>query len=108
MTASNVKLDCASLWMQIWGAPFDMVSPQVASEVRSRLGIVEDLERRRKQDAPIYFMRVRVALPISKHLRRGGFIADSSGGRTWVHFKYERLPIFVTFVASWGMTLITA
>ena len=28
MTASNVKLDCASLWIQIWGAPFDMVSPK--------------------------------------------------------------------------------
>ena len=27
MTASNVKLDHASLWVQIWGAPFDMVSP---------------------------------------------------------------------------------
>lgn len=35
MTASNVKLGCASLWIQIWGAPFDMVFPQVAIEVGS-------------------------------------------------------------------------
>ena len=27
MTASDVKLDHASLWVEIWGAPFDMVSP---------------------------------------------------------------------------------
>lgn len=57
-----------------------MVTPQVATEVGSKMGVVEDVERRRKQDAPIYFMRVRVALPISKLLRRGGFIVGSDGG----------------------------
>ena len=33
MNASNVTLDHASLWVQIWGAPFDMVSPQMATEI---------------------------------------------------------------------------
>ena len=102
MTVSDVKLDCASLWIQIWGAPFDMVSPQVVTEVGSRLGVVEDMERRRRQDAPSYFMRVRVALPVSKPLRRGGFIVDSNGGKTWVHFKYERLPMFCHFSGLLG------
>ena len=95
--ASNVKLDYASLWIQIWGALFDMVSPQVATKVGSRLGVMEDIERRRKQDVPIYFMRVRVAMPILKPLRRGGFIMDSDGECTWVNFKYEKLPIFSHF-----------
>ena len=27
MNAGNVKLEYASLWIQIWGAPFDMMSP---------------------------------------------------------------------------------
>ena len=79
MTASDVKLDHASLWVEIWGAPFDMVSPQVVVAVGSRLGMVEDVERRRGQDIPNYFMRVRVALSVSKPLRRGGFIEDSDG-----------------------------
>ena len=105
MTASNVKLDYASLWIQIWGAPFDMVSPQVATEVGSRLGVVEDVERRRRQDSPSYFIRVRVALPISKPLRRGGFIAGSNGSRTWVHFKYKRLPMFCHFCGILGHDL---
>ena len=34
MSATNVVLDHASMWVQIWGAPFDMVSPQVAIDVR--------------------------------------------------------------------------
>ena len=102
MTASNVKLDCASLWIQIWGAPFDMVSPQMATEVGSKLGVVEDVEKRRRQDAPSYFMRVWVALPVPKPLRRGGFIADSDRGKTWVQFKYERLPMFCHFCGVLG------
>ena len=38
-----------------------------------------------------------MALPISKPLRGGGYIADSSVEHMWVNFKYERLPIFCFF-----------
>ena len=89
MTVENIKLEHASLWIQIWGAPFDMVSPQVAKEVGSRLGIVEEVEWKQRHDDPNFFMRVKVALPIGKPLRRGSFIAGSDGIRTWVSFKYE-------------------
>lgn len=75
MNANNVRLNHASLWVQIWGVPFDMVSPKVATEVGGRLGDVVEVERRQKQDDPSYFMRVKVALPISKPLRRGGFFS---------------------------------
>ena len=82
-----------------------MVSSLVATEVGSRLGVVEDVERRRRQDMQNYFLRVCVALPISKPLRRGGFITDSDGVRTWVKFKYERLPIFCHFYGLLGHDL---
>ena len=42
----------------------------------------------------VFFMRVKVALPISKPIRRGAFLAGSSGQKTWVTFKYERLSLF--------------
>ena len=70
MNVGNIRLEAASLWVQIWGAPFDMVSPQVAKEAGSRLGEVEEVEWRKKQDDLSMFMRVRVALPISKPIRR--------------------------------------
>nr|XP_023921435.1 uncharacterized protein LOC112032902 [Quercus suber] len=44
MTVGNIKLEFASLWIQIWGAPVDMVSPQVAREVGNRLSRVEEVE----------------------------------------------------------------
>ena len=59
-----------------------------------RLGEVVEVENRRKQEDPNYFMRVKVALPISKPFRRGGFLAGSDGERLWVTFKYECLPMF--------------
>ena len=89
MTIGNVKFESVSCWVQIWGMPFDMVSPSVAEAVGGRIGVVEEVEKRRKQDIPNFFMRVKVALPLSKPLRRGAFLADSNGQKSWVMFKYE-------------------
>lgn len=105
MTAGNVKFESVSLWIQIWGAPFDMASPQVAAEVGRRLGEVEEVEKRRRQDTQNLFMRVKVAIPISKPIRRGGFLAGSEGQRTWVTFKYERLPLFCHWCGILGHDL---
>ena len=50
MSATNVVLDRVSLWVRIWGAPFDMVSPQVAVDIGGRIGAVEEVEKRRSND----------------------------------------------------------
>lgn len=71
------------------GAPFDMVSPKVAIEVGSRLGMVEEVEMRRRQDDLNFFMQVRVALLITKPLKHGDFITGLDGERTWANFKYK-------------------
>ena len=49
-----------------------------------------------------YFMRVRVALPISKPIRRGSSIVGSDGEKHLVKFKYERLPLFCHFCGMLG------
>ena len=73
MTVANIRMEMATLWVQIWGAPLDMFSSHVAKEVGSRLGVVEEVEQRRGQDELNYFMRVRVALPILKPISQGKF-----------------------------------
>lgn len=45
MSANNVVLEHASLWVQIWGVPFDMISLNVAEEIGKKMGKVEDVER---------------------------------------------------------------
>ena len=60
--------------------------------------------RKRPNDLNL-FLRVRVPLPITKLLCRGGFIAGSDGQRTWVKFKYERLQMFWHFFGFLGHDL---
>ena len=68
MTVDNIRMEMTTFWVQIWGALLDMFTSQVAEEVGSRLGAVEEVERKRGQDKLHYFMRVRVALPnLEKH-----------------------------------------
>lgn len=66
ITAKNVRFNSVSLWVQIWDAPFDMVSPTIAAEIGSRIGVVEEVEKRRRQDGLNLFMRVKVVIPIAK------------------------------------------
>lgn len=66
ITAKNVRFNSVCLWVQIWDAPFDMVSPTIAAEIGSRMGVVEEVEKRRRQDGQNLFMRVKVVIPIAK------------------------------------------
>ena len=50
-----------------------MVSPIVAAEIGSHMGVVEEVEKRRRQGGQNLFMRVKVAIPIVKPVRRGDF-----------------------------------
>ena len=103
MMVGNIKFQYASLWVQIWDALLDMIPPQVAKEVGNRIGLVEEVvERKQRQDDLSFFMRVRVAMPIVKPIRKGEFIAGSDGLRTWVKFKYERLSMFCHYCGVLG------
>lgn len=66
ITAKNVRFNSVSLWVQIWDAPFDMVSPTIAAEIGSRMGVVEEVEKRHRQDGQNLFIRVKVVIPIAK------------------------------------------
>lgn len=72
--------------------------------VGSKLREVEEVEQQRRLDEN-YFMRIRVALPISKPLGRGAYLTDFEGGHTWVTFKYERLPMLSHYCGFLGHDL---
>ena len=56
-----------------------MVCSQVMEEVGQRLRRVVEVERRRGHIVQNLFMRVKVAIPLEKPLRRGGYLLDSGG-----------------------------
>ena len=82
-----------------------MACPKVAEEVGSHLGVVEEVEKRRRQDLQNLFMRVKVAIPISKLMRRGFFLAGSNRKKIWVSFKYNRLPMVYHYCGLLGHDL---
>lgn len=43
ITADNVKFESVSLWVQIWGTLFDLVSPTIAKTVGNRLRLVVEV-----------------------------------------------------------------
>ena len=56
-----------------------MVSPSVTEAMGGRIGVVEEVEKRQKQDIPNFFIHVKVALSLSKPLRRGAFLQIRMG-----------------------------
>lgn len=56
MSANNVVLEHASLWIHIWGVPFDMMTPKAAMEIGNKVGVVEDVEQRRRTDDQKLFL----------------------------------------------------
>ena len=82
-----------------------MSSPKVAFEIGRRLGEMVEVEKKRGLESHNLFMQVKVALPLSKPLRRGGFIGGSDGQRSWVDYKYERLPLFCHYRGLLGHDL---
>ena len=105
MMADNVKFDSVSLWIQIWGAPFHLVSPKVAKAMGNKLGSVVEVEKKQKLEGQSYFMRVKVAISLAKPIRRGAFLASSEGTKNWVTLKYERLPLFCHYCGILGHDL---
>ena len=75
-----------------------MVAPKVVIEIGNKMGVVEDVKRRRQTDDQNLSLQVRVALPISKPLRRGGFLMGSDGQRHWLTISIKGCQCYAIFV----------
>ena len=82
-----------------------MACPKVVEEVGCHLGVVEEVEKSQRKDLQNLFMRVKVAIPILKLVRRGFFLVGSNRKKIWVSFKYERLPMFCHYYGLLGHDL---
>ena len=94
LSSANICFTYSPFWVQVWGLPFENMIEEVGRVIGSKIGHVLEVDRRSWLDEQAKFMRIKVEIPIDKPLRRGGYIANEEGGRSWVTFKYERLPTF--------------
>uniref|UniRef100_A0A7N2MYZ4 Uncharacterized protein n=1 Tax=Quercus lobata TaxID=97700 RepID=A0A7N2MYZ4_QUELO len=66
----------------------------VGKDLGNSLGHYLETNKRMWLTEQARFLRIRVDIPLNKPLRRGGNILNLDGEKTWVNFKYERLPSF--------------
>lgn len=91
MTASSVTFPILSIWIQIWGLPFDLLSEEVGREIGNDMGRVVKVDTKAFTAEQARFIQVRVEIPLDKPIRRGGLVLNSEGNKTQIGFKYKRL-----------------
>ena len=88
----EVSFNKTSLWVQVFDIPVRYMSKETAEDICSSMGEVGLSEFHPSEEGG-RFVRVRVRVDITKPLCRGRVVDLEEGGRVWVSFKYERLPI---------------
>ena len=91
MTASSVTFPILSIWIQIWGLPFDLLSEEVGWEIGNNMGRVVKVDTKAFTAEQARFIRVRMEIPLDKPIHRGGLVLNSEGNKTQIGFKYKRL-----------------
>ncbi|GMY20225.1 hypothetical protein FCV25MIE_15467 [Fagus crenata] len=94
LNVANIRFTHSQMWVQLWGIPFDLMSKAVGMEIGNNMGTCIRVDDRLWSTDQARFMHIRVALMVEVPLRRGGMIVSLEGERTWVHYWYERLPMF--------------
>lgn len=85
----SLVFDKTSLWVQIHDLSIGSLTMTVTRDIASIVGDVDESEMSSGDCEGSNFMRVRVAIDVSKPLCRGRKIALRSGEGSWVSFKYE-------------------
>ncbi|KAK9998159.1 hypothetical protein SO802_017762 [Lithocarpus litseifolius] len=103
MNVGNIKMENDSLWVQIWGAPLDMISPHVAKQLEVVWVKWKRLNGKRKGIRSIFSCVLGWPYQSRSLFREEG----SSLGRMvnvfgWI-INTRDYPSFAIFVGFWGM-----
>ncbi|KAH7841895.1 hypothetical protein Vadar_013209 [Vaccinium darrowii] len=94
LKADTVVFNEIDFWIQLWGLPFEYISPEIGGEIGRRIGTVLEVNKVIEKGDWGRYVRVRVRIPLNRPLRRGGNVVLGEGLKCWVDYKYERLPLF--------------
>ncbi|XP_058180206.1 uncharacterized protein At4g02000-like [Rhododendron vialii] len=92
MKANTVDFNEIDFWIQLWGLPFECITPEIGKEIGRRIGSILEVNKVTEKGDWGRYIRVRVRIPLNRPLRRGGNIVLGNGVKCWVDYKYERLP----------------
>ena len=91
VTAFTVDFKVVSIWVQVWGLPFDLINEEVGKDIGGGIGRVLEVDCKAIAADQARFLRIRVELPLDKPIRRGAPVLSPEGVRVQIAFQYERL-----------------
>ena len=94
MSVFSRTLTHTQFWVQVWGLPFDLITPKIGTLVGNSMGRYLLVDGRTDQSKQAQFLRVKVEFPLHKPLHRGGHFTSPEGERYWADYRYERLLFF--------------
>ena len=87
----DLKFDKVTFWVQVHNIPIGYRSKSVAEDICEAIGRVDRSTKASGSKGGNY-VRVRVTMDVYQPLYRGRVVTLEEGGKTWVSFRYERLP----------------
>lgn len=100
----GVSLNIAEFWVQIHNLPAGYVSERVVMAISSSLGTVVKVDGTNFDGTWKNFARTRVALDVTKPLKRRMKMKRDGGEWVWVEFKYKHLLTFCFLCGIIGHT----
>ncbi|XP_075662916.1 uncharacterized protein LOC142632378 [Castanea sativa] len=68
MNANTIKFTHCSMWVQVWGLPFELFSEDVASDIGRGIGPMVEVDCKGATSDLAKFLRIRVEVPLEKPL----------------------------------------
>ena len=90
----EVNMEWCPFTVQVHGLPLGLMTKRIGVILGEVLGDVLEVETDDDVSAWGKFLKIRVALNITKPLKRGKMLSLSGGGKVLARFKYERLSDF--------------
>ncbi|KAL0011760.1 hypothetical protein SO802_006868 [Lithocarpus litseifolius] len=87
----DLKFDKVTFWVQVHNIPIGHRSKSVAEDICEAIGRVDRSTKALDNEGGSY-VRVRVSMDVYQPVCRGRVVTFEEGGKTWVSFRYERLP----------------
>ncbi|XP_075649855.1 uncharacterized protein LOC142620359 [Castanea sativa] len=90
----NVLFQRSPFWIRVFNIPIRSMNAKVGRYIANEIGVPLLVDGPKSGLAWGPFLCIRVDIDITKPLMRGKMLQVEGMEEGWVHFKYERLPIY--------------
>ncbi|XP_023918052.1 uncharacterized protein LOC136066625 [Quercus suber] len=94
VSPENVTFQQSPFWIRVFNIPIKSMNAIVGNYIANEIGVPLLVDAPKSGLAWGPFLRIRVDIDITKPLMRGKMVQVEGMEKGWVHFKYERLPIY--------------